>query len=82
VAQGTADARYFDYDFATNELRPNPAASIEDQRRAETTIAVLDLNRAGNRKARQRAIPRFRGLTADDLEDEPYRFLIPLVIAS
>ena len=75
---GYAFHRYFDYDFQRDKLRPNPGASIDDQRRARTTIELLGLNDdrqpASRRRARQ-AMTR----PDYDLRDAQYRYLIPLL---
>jgi uncharacterized protein (TIGR02646 family) len=39
--------KYFIYDVDTGKIAPNPAASVPDQKRAETTIDLFGLNRHG-----------------------------------
>lgn len=65
---------YFWVNGLTGELRPNPAASVEDQERALETIRILNLQRSGLCSERRRAIARTN--TAGD-PDRPFRFLEP-----
>jgi len=66
--------RYFSYVSHTGELIPNAAATPDDQQRANRTIAIFDLNRAGACKARMRMVRSVQG----GIEDDSYRYLMPL----
>lgn len=68
---------YFDYDFQRDELRPNPGASVDDQRRAQMTIDLLGLNDGRQPASRRRAREAMARLDYD-LRDASYRYLIPL----
>jgi len=70
--------RYFEYRTDTGELRENPAASPEDQRRATRTIEILGLNRAGLCIERRRMMRQLRGGVLDE-DDQRFRYLAPLV---
>jgi hypothetical protein len=71
--------RFFEYRADTGELLPNPAAAIDDQARATTTIRILDLNRAGACTSRRNTMRTLLGPSgAGDHNDTPYRYLIPL----
>jgi hypothetical protein len=66
--------RFFIINFSTGELQPNPAASSEDQTKAQITIDILDLNHRGQMLARCHSIERSQSgdIPIDDLA---YRFL-------
>ncbi len=71
--------RYFIYNHRTGDIEASPAASLEDQRRAEVTIRLFGLNRSPRPEARRR---RIQGANTPGKErvDEgldvlPYRFL-------
>lgn len=71
--------RFFFYETTTGKIVPNSGASIEDQRKAEVTIALLDLNRAAACSRRRWTVQTIRRRTSDEeLQDLGYRFLIPL----
>jgi uncharacterized protein (TIGR02646 family) len=71
--------RYFEYRFDCGKLEPAAAASSEEQHRAGRTIDIFDLNRAGACASRKRWVAWMRSLvTANDLDDCAYRYLIPL----
>lgn len=73
--------RYFEYRFVTGELRPNAAASPQDQARADKTIELLHLNRPGACKMRMRTVKLIRAAASEEeRSDVAYRFLIPLCI--
>jgi uncharacterized protein (TIGR02646 family) len=72
--------RYFDWDFTTGEVRPNPVALQADRARAECTIALFRLNE-GHPSLRRREALRFDRCAPDgdlQLDDWAYRdFLQP-----
>jgi uncharacterized protein (TIGR02646 family) len=77
---GYAFGRYFLFNFDTGELEPAPDIPETDHRRAQRTIAILDLNRTGACTARLAAVRTIRRRESDDeLADVAYRFLIPLL---
>lgn len=71
--------RYFTYRTDSGELIPNKAASPEDQHRAGTTIAMLNLNRVGACIHRRNTVKTLlRASPEYDLEVLSYRFLVPI----
>jgi uncharacterized protein (TIGR02646 family) len=70
--------RYFEFRFDSGELKPASAASPAEQRRALRTIEIFDLNRAGACVSRKRMVHLMRNLPDVDLDDCPYRYLLPL----
>ncbi len=69
--------RYF-YAEATGELIPRPGASTVDQHRARRTIAILGLNAGDKVLARRSAARAMRRAAPGELDEFPYRFLLPL----
>jgi uncharacterized protein (TIGR02646 family) len=69
--------RYFEYDFESGELQPSAAATADDQARARHTIDILDLNRDGACRTRQRTVEWIQRISP---EVDGYRFLIPLCV--
>lgn len=45
-------SRYFEFDFTTGGVKPNPLASEEDQRRAMITVKLYDLDSSARRRNR------------------------------
>lgn len=77
---GYSFERFFEYRTHSGELHANPAAEPGDQLRARRTIEILDLNRSGACKSRKRAVERIGKVSAsEELQDQDYRFLIPIV---
>lgn len=75
--------RYFIYLSDSGKLDPNPRASDADRFRAERTIAIFDLNRAGACINRRNAIKLIReAKTQEELNDVGYHFLIPICRAA
>ncbi|HEX4418619.1 MAG TPA: HNH endonuclease [Kofleriaceae bacterium] len=71
--------RYFEYRFDSGELRAAPTASPADRQRAERTIEVFDLNRAGTCESRKRMVREMRRPNDPiSLDDCAYRYLWPL----
>lgn len=75
---GFSFERYFEYRADSGRLEPATRASFDDQQRARRTIEIFDLNRPGTCKSRARAMHSIRRASVAELEDEGYRFLIPL----
>lgn len=74
--------RYFLFNFETGELKPAPGLGAAERHRAQRTIEILDLNRSGTCRARLSTIKAIlRRESDDELEDLPYRFLVPLVVS-
>lgn len=71
--------RYFEYRFDSGKLEPASTASPEEQRRAQQTIDIFNLNRPGTCQSRKLWFSWMRSLAgADDPNDCAYRYLIPL----
>ena len=70
--------RYFEYRADTGEIKPNQAASDDDQHRANRTIELLKLNRPGLCIDRAKAAKNYPRLPSDELADWGFRFLIPI----
>ena len=66
--------RFFLYEDGTGLVLANPAASLEDQVRANATIAFFGLNLKGLPEARRRHV-RLYG--AEPEAERPYRFAYP-----
>jgi len=75
--------RYFEYRADSGKLEPAATASPEEQQRAQRTIDIFDLNRAGTCKNRLQAARWLRHLaSAGELDDYAYRYLYPLCRAT
>lgn len=73
---------YFLFNFGTGALEPAPDIAAAERVRAQRTIEILDLNRAGACTARLAAIKTIQRRESDDeLADVAYRFLVPLVVS-
>lgn len=80
---GYSFERYFLFNFHTGELEPAPDIPESDRLRALRTIEILEINRSGTCLARLKAVKEIvRRRSDDELADVPYRFLIPLLVAS
>ena len=77
--------RYFEYREQTGALAARTDASDDDRRRAEMTIRLLDLNRAGKCMRRRETVKLIRAALRDGVAREDvatdigHRFLISLV---
>ena len=76
--------RYFEYETATGKLKPNPAASADDRKRAEVTIRILGLCRDGACTGRRNALRNYQAArrNPDDdrrIDDFPHRYLFSLL---
>ena len=65
---------YFIVNQTTGELKPNPRASIENQKRAKITIEFYDLNKTVRKKARLLEWIK-ADLEAYNLDELSYRFM-------
>jgi len=66
--------KYFAYNFSSNELIPNPAASFEVQERARVTIQIFNLNHSSYKMSRKYAITCYQS-NEYEISDLPYRYL-------
>ncbi len=74
-ADGYSFARYFEFDFTTGEIRPNPLAAKEDREQAIITIRVYGLDsepRRRNRLLQARQFVKIKDAGAN-LDEWPYR---------
>ncbi len=72
--------RYFLYRSDSGALEPAPDITENERRRALRTIEILELNRTDACIARRNTVKMIqRRLSDDELNDVPYRFLIPLL---
>lgn len=72
--------RFFSYRADTGELEPNPAAPRPHQHRAQQTIQIFGLNRAGACEARRRVVRMMLAASSEeDWAEFGYRFLSPLL---
>ncbi len=67
--------RYFIYNYTTHTVDVNPLASIEEQQNAKETIRIFDFNHNGKIIQRRHSSERWRGESAPNLDDFPYRFI-------
>lgn len=69
--------RYFVNNYKTGEVEPNPAASEVDQKRAETTLKLYQLNKKPRKLFRIRELKRFNYKPEEDsIDDFNYRFFL------
>lgn len=69
--------RYFINNYKTGALEPNPAASEADQKRAETTLKLYQLNKETRKLFRIRELKRFNYKPEEDsIDDFNYRFFL------
>jgi uncharacterized protein (TIGR02646 family) len=73
--------RYFFYDFATGEIRPNKRANALDQERAETTIRLYKLNELDLPEQRKQWSDNWQTLRNNELDALPFRFVFAMVAA-
>lgn len=66
---------YFIYNYSKHIVEPNPAASIEFQKRAKLTIDLYKLNGFDRDKDRARVFKQFLNTTNANINDFPYRFI-------
>ena len=77
--EGYRFLRFFCYRADTGELKPNPGASTHDQHRAQRSIDILDLNRAGACELRRQVAKMMQNASSEEeLTVFGYRFLLPL----
>jgi len=77
--EGYGFFKFFSYRTDTGKLEPNPGASTHDQHRAQRTIDILDLNRAGACVARRQVVKAMlAAFSEEEWVDLGYRFLSPL----
>lgn len=67
--------KYFIYNFSSHSIDPNPSASLLNQRRAQTTIRILDLNDSGMCKSRLRDWNLYWKSLNPVLSDYNFRFM-------
>lgn len=67
--------KYFDIKWETGELIPNSDASKKDQRRAEITIKLYNLNEYGKPNDRLEELEKFNN-TDFDIDSFSYRFFL------
>ncbi len=68
--------RFFDIDWFTGELIPNPYASDEEQEQAEITIKLFRLNDNGKPDDRLEELNKFKKSKDVDIDSWSYRFFI------
>lgn len=73
-------SRYFIYDFITDKIECNPAATPIDQDRAESTISIFDLNHKAHCINRRRARQLFTADPTPILSDYNYRFIFEMIL--
>lgn len=67
---------YFVFSFSTGIIKPNPACSFKEQKRAENTIGLYRLNKYGRPEARISEHKKFLDANNPDLENYSYRFIL------
>lgn len=65
--------RYFNFDFETGELYPNPIASASEQQRAEVTIRIYGLDAPERRRFRKLERRQFERTLDPNIDDFGYR---------
>ncbi len=68
--------RYFDFDHTNGAMRANPAAEAPDQRRADVTIALYDLDNPARRRQRRLALEDRRENPGKNIDLCSYRSYI------
>lgn len=79
-AESYSFAHYFEFDFTTGQIRPNPMAPESDRKRAEVTIALYGLDSPPRRRNRQAIARRWSRQVEGDknLDEWAYRdYLVP-----
>ena len=66
---------YFDYNFTTHEILPNPNQSDSNINKASTTIETFDLNYDGLKTARRHAFEKYNGDDNPVISDYNFRFM-------
>ena len=64
---------WFEINWETNEIKPNPLRSLEEQKRANITINWLGLNKDDRPVIRGEELEKYNG---ENLEDYSYRFFL------
>jgi uncharacterized protein (TIGR02646 family) len=67
--------KYFILNFSTFEIKSNPSASFEDQKRADISIRIFGFNELGQRIARRHSFERYNLTSSPDLEDFAFKFI-------
>ena len=67
---------YFIFSFSTGIIKPNPARSRAEQKRAENTIRLYGLNKYGRPEARIAERKKFFNAINPDVENYSYRFIL------
>ncbi len=62
--------RYFICDYTTGRINPNPRSNEADQKRAETTITLYDLNGASRPESRRMTLRHWRNESEGAMLDE------------
>ncbi len=52
--------RYFEFDYTTGQIKPSPIATLAEQRRAEITIRLYELDSSSRRRRRLDELRAFR----------------------
>lgn len=65
--------RYFNFDFETGQIFPNPTASAGDQQRAEVTIRIYGLDAPERRRFRKLERRQFERTLDPNINDFGYR---------
>ncbi|MBO0934027.1 hypothetical protein [Fibrella aquatilis] len=70
-------SRYFIYNYQSHEIEVNPLATLDNQRRADVTRRLFNLNDKGHCAARRIALERWEKRDPDYIiDDYNYRYLL------
>ena len=67
-------SKYFEYDFTTGEIRPNPLANPEDQQRAAVTVRLYGLDSAARRRNRLNELLQYTKCEPDAIANEKWAY--------
>ena len=66
--------KYFNFDFGSGKIFPNPCSSVEDQQRAEVTIEIYGLDSEKRRRFRKTEFRRWSKSTSTEREIDDFAY--------
>lgn len=69
-------SEYFIYNYASGEIKENPAKSLLNQQKAKETIRIYRLNDFGRPEDRKRVFKQFIDSKNPEIDDFAYRFML------
>lgn len=69
-------SEYFIYNYASGEIKENPAKPLSNQQKAKETIRIYRLNDFGRPEDRKRVFKQFNDSNNPVIDDFAYRFML------